>query len=83
MNEQTANGLDRISQVVGKEGKISQRMRVGDEKGGWRGMIESVNTFIDDMVQPTKEIARVIGAVAKGDLSQSMPKRGRRYSTFR
>ena len=73
LNESVANGLARISQVVGKEGKISQRMRIGEEKGGWRREVDSVNTLIDDMVQPTKEIARVIGAVAKGDLSQSMP----------
>src|SRR5205085_1953597 len=31
-----------------------------------------VNELIDDMVQPTAEVSRVIGAVAKGDLSQSM-----------
>ncbi|MBU1262879.1 HAMP domain-containing protein [bacterium] len=73
LNEQMANGLNRISQVVGKEGKISQRMQIGETKGAWRREIDSVNTFIDDMVSPTKEIARVIGAVAKGDLSQSMP----------
>jgi methyl-accepting chemotaxis protein len=34
--------------------------------------IRSVNELIEDMVQPTAEVARVIGAVAKGDLSQSM-----------
>ncbi|MEK9149086.1 MAG: hypothetical protein AAB267_03455, partial [Candidatus Desantisbacteria bacterium] len=63
LNEQTAGGLNRISQVVGKEGKISQRMQIGEAKGTWRRMIESTNTLIDDMIQPTKEIARVIGAV--------------------
>ena len=32
----------------------------------------SVNTLIGDLVHPTSETARVIGAVAKGDLSQTM-----------
>ncbi|MEK7275310.1 MAG: HAMP domain-containing protein, partial [Candidatus Desantisbacteria bacterium] len=73
LDEQVANGLDRIGQVVGKEGKISQRMQIGEAKGGWQKKVNSVNTLIDDMIQPTKEIARVIGAVARGDLSQSMP----------
>src|SRR5207253_1194776 len=32
----------------------------------------SVNALIGDLVHPTSEMARVIGAVAKGDLTQSM-----------
>src|SRR5262245_60467459 len=35
-------------------------------------LIESVNSLIDDLAQPTTEMARVIGAVANGDLSQMM-----------
>jgi hypothetical protein len=31
-----------------------------------------VNALISDLVRPTTETARVIGAVAKGDLSQTM-----------
>ncbi len=31
-----------------------------------------MNELIEDMVQPTAEVSRVIGAVAQGDLSQSM-----------
>src|SRR6202011_1794837 len=31
-----------------------------------------INDLIADLVQPTSEMARVIGAVAKGDLSQTM-----------
>ena len=41
-------------------------------RGGWDSAIRSVNELIDDMVQPTAEVSRVIGAVAKGDLSQTM-----------
>src|SRR5438445_496003 len=40
--------------------------------GGWSECVSSVNSLIDDLVSPTQEMARVIGAVAKGDLSQSM-----------
>src|SRR4051812_26517166 len=64
--------FERLSQVVGKEGKITQRGRVKSAPGGWETAIRSVNELIEDMVQPTAEVARVIGAVAKGDLSQSM-----------
>ena len=64
--------FERLSMVVGKEGKIGQRGRVRGATGGWEAKLRAVNELIDDMVQPTAEVARVIGAVAKGDLSQSM-----------
>src|SRR5213082_1842818 len=64
--------FERLSKVVGKEGKITQRGRVRNARGGWETAIRSINELIDDMVQPTAEVSRVIGAVAKGDLSQSM-----------
>src|SRR3546814_18827254 len=41
-------------------------------KGGWQTCIDAVNSLIGDMAYPTTEVARVIGAVAKGDLSQTM-----------
>ena len=72
LNQEMAQEFERISKVVGKEGKITQRGRVKNARGGWETSIRSVNELIDDMVQPTAEVARVIGAVAKGDLSQSM-----------
>src|SRR5215207_10297565 len=67
-----ATEFERLSTVVGKEGKISQRGRVRGATGGWEAKLRAINELIDDMVQPTAEVARVIGAVAKGDLSQSM-----------
>jgi len=72
LNEEMTLEFERLSQVVGKEGKITQRGRVKSATGGWESAIRSVNELIEDMVQPTAEVARVIGAVAKGDLSQSM-----------
>jgi HAMP domain-containing protein/signal transduction histidine kinase/DNA-binding response OmpR family regulator len=72
LNEQMAQEFQRLSTVVGKEGKITQRGRVNNATGGWETAIHAVNELIDDMVQPTAEVARVIGAVAKGDLSLSM-----------
>jgi HAMP domain-containing protein/signal transduction histidine kinase/CheY-like chemotaxis protein len=70
-NESLTSELSRISEVVGKEGKIAQRASLTHSTGGWRSCIESVNTLITDLAQPTTEIARVIGAVAEGDLSQN------------
>ena len=72
LEEQMTGEFERLSRVVGKEGKISQRGRVRGATGGWEAKLRSVNELIEDMVQPTAEVARVIGAVAKGDLSQAM-----------
>ena len=72
LNEQITNEFDRLSRVVGKEGKIDHRAKVRSATGGWDSVLRSVNELIDDMVQPTTEVARVIGSVAKGDLAQKM-----------
>jgi len=64
--------VTKVSRVVGREGHLTQRADVPGVVGGWSTIISSVNTLIDDLVRPTTEMARVIGAVAKGDLSQTM-----------
>jgi HAMP domain-containing protein/signal transduction histidine kinase/CheY-like chemotaxis protein len=72
LNQRMAEELERLSRVVGKEGKISQRAQVGDVTGSWKASVDSVNALIGDLVYPVSEMSRVIGAVAKGDLSQTM-----------
>jgi HAMP domain-containing protein len=64
--------LGRINKVVAKEGKITQRATLKAGRGGWAVAIDTLNEIIGDIVQPTTEVARVIGSVARGDLSQSM-----------
>jgi HAMP domain-containing protein/signal transduction histidine kinase/CheY-like chemotaxis protein len=72
MNERMAGEFARLSRVVGKEGRITQRASLGNVSGFWQESVESVNELIDDLVHPTSETARVIGAVAQGNLSQTM-----------
>jgi HAMP domain-containing protein len=72
LNEKMTRELERINVVVGKEGKITQRASLGSAGGAWAECVDSVNQLIGDLVQPTAEVTRVIGAVAKGDLSQTM-----------
>src|SRR5687767_6350245 len=71
-NERLVKELERLSAVVGKAGNVKQRAQLPYAEGGWFTAVESVNTLISDLVQPTTEVARVIGAVAKGDLNQTM-----------
>jgi HAMP domain-containing protein/CheY-like chemotaxis protein/signal transduction histidine kinase len=70
--EKMVSAVTDVSRVVGREGRLTQRASVPGVVGGWSTIISSVNTLIDDLVRPTTEMARVIGAVAKGDLSQTM-----------
>ncbi len=72
LNEEMAREFERVSLAVGKEGRITQRATLAGAAGSWAASVSSVNTLIGDLVQPTSEVARVIGAVAKGDLSQTM-----------
>ncbi len=71
-NQRMAKELERIVHVVGKEGRIRQRASLGDVSDSWADVIGRVNVLIGDLVHPTSEMARVIGAVAKGDLSETM-----------
>src|SRR5258708_829472 len=71
-NQKMADQLERVGQVVGKEGKTRQRVRLPRQIGAWAGMETSVNTLIDDLLWPTTEVTRALAAVAQGDLSQTM-----------
>jgi signal transduction histidine kinase/DNA-binding response OmpR family regulator/HAMP domain-containing protein len=72
MNEKIADEFARIRGEVGKEGQINQRVRLPAATGSWADCVDSVNTLVGDLVQPTSEVARVIESVARGNLSQRM-----------
>ena len=71
-NEILATELARVSRAVGKEGRLSQRLERRGPDRVWNESIDSVNSLIDDLVRPTSEMQRVIGAVAGGDLSKKI-----------
>ena len=71
-NQALGTELERVSRVVGKEGKLSQRVSFMGTEQVWGGCIESVNSLIEDLVRPSNEMQRVIGAVADGDLSKKV-----------
>jgi HAMP domain-containing protein/CheY-like chemotaxis protein/signal transduction histidine kinase len=71
-NQRMAQQLERVGQVVGREGKTRQRVRFGLASGSWADMEVSVNTLIDDLLWPTREVTRAVAAVAQGDLLQAV-----------
>src|SRR5213595_2575415 len=71
-NQRMTQELGRIVRVVGKEGRITQRATLSDVSESWGDAIACINVLIEDLLRPTSEMARVIGAVAKGNLSETM-----------
>ncbi len=64
--------LARVARQIGREGRMTERARAEGAKGDYLERMTIVNGLIDDLVRPTTEVARVIVAVAEGDLSQKM-----------
>jgi HAMP domain-containing protein/CheY-like chemotaxis protein/signal transduction histidine kinase len=71
-NQRMAGQLERVGQVVGREGQTRQRVRLGLSDGAWGEMESSVNSLIDDLLWPTTEVTRAVAAVAQGDLLRTV-----------
>jgi two-component sensor histidine kinase/methyl-accepting chemotaxis protein len=71
-NQRLAQQLDRVSDEVGREGRIRQRIRLGLPGRCWSEMEDQLNRLIDNMLWPATAITRAVAAVAKGDLTQTI-----------
>ncbi|KIZ14732.1 histidine kinase [Streptomyces natalensis ATCC 27448] len=69
--------LARVRRVVGREGKLTERLEVGAAEGSWAAAIDASNALVDDLVRPVSEVGRVLSAVSEGDLEQRMDLRSR------
>ncbi|MDP3153744.1 MAG: response regulator [Archangium sp.] len=72
LNDQTATEFDRVATAVSKEGRVEVRAKVSRAPGSWASKVNSVNTLVGALAQQSDEMGRVIGAVAKGDLSKKL-----------
>ncbi|MBB6672679.1 HAMP domain-containing protein [Cohnella nanjingensis] len=72
MQEGLLQEVQAVARVVGKEGKHTRRFVHNNNGGDWETVVESLNSLVVDLIQPTSEMVRVINAVAKGDLSQKV-----------
>ncbi len=71
-NERMAQQLEHVGQVVGREGKTRHRVKFALSSGAWGEMETSVNSLIDDLLWPTKEVTTAVAAVAQGDLLKTV-----------
>ncbi|MET8576225.1 HAMP domain-containing protein [Streptomyces sp. NPDC005012] len=69
--------LARVRRMVGREGKLTERLETGACEGSWAAAIDASNALVDDLVRPVSEVGRVLSAVAEGDLSPRMELRTR------
>jgi HAMP domain-containing protein len=70
--ERRNHELLKISRVVGRDGRMLERLDSDVADGAWAEATHAINSLIDDLARPTAEIARVLAAVAEGDLSEHM-----------
>ncbi|MCT2590554.1 HAMP domain-containing protein [Streptomyces sp. N2-109] len=71
-NLHLTNELARVRRVVGRDGKLTERLETGACEGSWAAAIDGSNALVDDLVRPVSEVGRVLSAVADGDLEQRM-----------
>ena len=71
-NQQMAQELKRVGQVVGKEGRTRERTKFHESRGAWGEMEVSVNTLVEDLLRPTTEVTRAIAGVAQGNLTETV-----------
>ncbi|KUN78954.1 histidine kinase [Streptomyces bungoensis] len=64
--------LSRVRRMVGREGKLTERLETGACEGSWATAIDNSNALVDDLVWPVSEVGRVLTGVAEGDLSPRM-----------
>src|SRR5437660_1300215 len=70
-NQGLEREIRRLNRHVGKEGQV-KRAGIIHSGGAWASTLDAVNDLVEDLARPNTEIARVISAVANGDLSQTM-----------
>lgn len=72
-NQEFARGISNLSQQVRVDGKVSERLNLGETTGTWAASVESLNHLIHSLVTPTQEAQQVLSAIAQGDLTRRMP----------
>jgi HAMP domain-containing protein/CheY-like chemotaxis protein len=66
-----------LRQTVGREGRTHRRIPKAAVRGGWVDYVNGINELLDDTMSHTAELARVAGAVGKGDLTQLIDLEGK------
>ena len=77
LQERHSRDLLRISRVVGREGRMTERLDEESYDGAWAAGTQAVNALIDDLAAPTAEIARVLDRSPSATCPSTWPWRSR------
>jgi HAMP domain-containing protein/CheY-like chemotaxis protein/signal transduction histidine kinase len=64
--------VTRVAREVGTEGVLGGQAEVRGVSGVWRGLTDNVNVMARNLTEQVRGIARVVTAVANGDLDQKL-----------
>jgi len=67
-----ASEVTRVAREVGTEGKLGGQAMVKGVGGTWEDLTDSVNFMAGNLTNQVRGIAKVVTAVAKGDLKQKL-----------
>ncbi|HEX8793778.1 MAG TPA: ATP-binding protein [Polyangiaceae bacterium] len=67
-----ASEVTRVAREVGTEGRLGGQAVVPGVAGTWKDLTDSVNTMASNLTDQVRGIARVVTAVAHGDLSRQL-----------
>ena len=64
--------VTRVAREVGTEGKLGGQAQVSGVGGTWKGLTDNVNSMATNLTTQVRGIAKVVTAVANGDLHQKL-----------
>jgi HAMP domain-containing protein len=67
-----ASEVTRVAREVGTEGKLGGQAKVEGVSGTWRDLTDSVNFMASNLTNQVRGIAKVVTAVAQGDLKRKL-----------
>src|SRR5437868_4627251 len=67
-----ASEVTRVAREVGTEGKLGGRAEVKGVAGTWKDLTDSVNFMASNLTNQVRGIAKVVTAVANGNLKQKL-----------
>src|SRR5205085_1001016 len=67
-----ASEVTRVAREVGTEGKLGGQADVRGVAGTWKDLTDNVNSMATNLTNQVRGIARVVTAVANGDLKRKL-----------
>jgi signal transduction histidine kinase/HAMP domain-containing protein/CheY-like chemotaxis protein len=67
-----ASEVTRVAREVGTDGKLGGQAQVRGVSGTWKDLTDSVNFMASNLTSQVRGIAKVVTAVANGDLKQKL-----------